>query len=55
VFEKQRAAGAGGGDSQVLRRVIGQFAAPKRALSRRLSIGSAGSASQAKQQSARVK
>src|SRR5207253_996757 len=40
----------GGGDGQVLRRLIRQVCAPKRALSRRLSIGSAGSASQAKRQ-----
>src|SRR5207249_10635129 len=55
VLEKQRSARAGGGDGQVLRRLIGQVCAPKRLLSRRLSIGSAGSASQAKQQSAPVK
>src|SRR5437667_8788103 len=44
VLEKQRSARAGGGDGQVLRRLIRQVCAPKRLLSRRLSIGSAGSA-----------
>jgi hypothetical protein len=47
VFEKKSAASTGGGDGQILRWVIGQFVLLLGYARRKLSIGSAGSASQA--------
>src|SRR5256885_7729573 len=44
VLEKQRSARAGGGDGQVLRRVVRRGWAPQRGLCRRLRLWSAGGA-----------